>query len=59
MLVYFEESLLCVQNYLTMLGSTVLIPFTLVTAMGGTPDDLAAGPASLSCSAEMHFNYKH
>ena len=38
-----ESTLLCVQNYLTMLGSTVLIPFTLVTAMGGTPDDLAAG----------------
>ena len=34
------------QNYLTMLGSTVLIPFTLVTAMGGTPDDLAAGAAT-------------
>lgn len=31
------------QNYLTMLGSTVLIPFLLVTPMGGTPNDLAAG----------------
>ena len=30
-----------VQHYLTMLGSTVLIPFVLVPAMGGTPVDLA------------------
>ena len=40
------------QNYLTMLGSTVLIPFLLVTPMGGTPDDLAAGvPYTLSVLA--------
>lgn len=48
------KALRCVQNYLTMLGSTVLIPFTLVTAMGGTPDDLAAGVVAkdgASCSA--------
>lgn len=29
------------QHYLTMLGSTVLIPFLLVPAMGGTTGDLA------------------
>lgn len=39
----WERGALCLQNYLTMLGSTVLIPFLLVTPMGGTPDDLAAG----------------
>lgn len=39
----WKRCALCVQNYLTMLGSTVLIPFLLVTPMGGTPDDLAAG----------------
>ena len=51
-----ESALLFVQNYLTMLGSTVLIPFTLVTAMGGTPDDLAAGMLAkdASCSAGLH-----
>jgi hypothetical protein len=31
------------QHYLTMLGSTVLIPFLVVPPMGGTPEDLAAG----------------
>lgn len=29
------------QHYLTMLGATVLIPFLLVPAMGGTSIDLA------------------
>ena len=29
------------QQYLTMLGSTVLIPFLIVPAMGGTEDDKA------------------
>ena len=29
------------QHYLTMLGSTVLIPFLLVKPMGGSPVDLA------------------
>lgn len=36
-----DISSLCVQHYLTMLGSTVLIPFLLVPSMGGTPVDLA------------------
>ena len=30
-----------VQQYLTMLGSTVLIPFIIVPPMGGNDDDLA------------------
>jgi hypothetical protein len=33
---WWECSLLGFQHYLTMLGSTVLIPFLLVPAMGGT-----------------------
>lgn len=38
---YWECAVLGFQHYLTMLGSTVLIPFLLVPAMGGTPGDLA------------------
>eukprot|EP00884_Botryococcus_braunii_P002860 jgi/Botrbrau1/12575/Bobra.0169s0108.1 len=38
---WYECALLGFQHYLTMLGSTVLVPFLLVPAMGGTPEDLA------------------
>ncbi|KAK9829197.1 hypothetical protein WJX72_004442 [[Myrmecia] bisecta] len=38
---WYETVLLGFQHYLTMLGSTVLIPFLIVPAMGGTPVDLA------------------
>ncbi|CAL5222118.1 g4434 [Coccomyxa viridis] len=39
---WYECILLGFQHYLTMLGSTVLIPFLIVPPMGGTPEDLAA-----------------
>ncbi|CAK0786722.1 hypothetical protein CVIRNUC_009936 [Coccomyxa viridis] len=39
---WYECALLGFQHYLTMLGSTVLIPFLIVPPMGGTPEDLAA-----------------
>lgn len=38
---WYECLFLGFQHYLTMLGSTVLIPFLLVPSMGGTPVDLA------------------
>ncbi|CAL8465374.1 g4910 [Coccomyxa elongata] len=40
--VWYETLLLGFQHYLTMLGSTVLIPFLVIPPMGGTPEDLAA-----------------
>lgn len=38
---WYEAILLGLQQYLTMLGSTVLIPFIIVPAMGGDQKDLA------------------
>eukprot|EP00878_Enallax_costatus_P034925 GHUV01038874.1.p1 GENE.GHUV01038874.1~~GHUV01038874.1.p1 ORF type:complete len:186 (+),score=4.15 GHUV01038874.1:191-748(+) len=38
---WWEAIVLGFQQYLTMLGSTVLIPFICVPAMGGSPQDLA------------------